>query len=165
MSSADLDKVTGWLQQEGFTVTSVAASKNAIGFSGNIANLEKAFQTKIHNYSLNGETHFANADQISVPSSLAGTVSGVRGLDDFRLQPRVQFMRSREAASNPHFTSGLSGAHYLAPGDFAVIYDVNPLYTAGNTGKGVTIAVIGQTDIVPADITDFRGRPASRPVR
>ena len=37
------------------------------------------------------------------------------------------------------------------------IYDVNPLYTAGNTGKGVTIAVIGQTDIVPADIADFRG--------
>ena len=38
-----------------------------------------------------------------------------------------------------------------------MIYDVNALYTAGNTGKGVTIAVIGQTDIVPADITDFRG--------
>ena len=157
MSSADLDKVTGWLQQEGFTVTSVAASKNAISFSGNIANVEKAFQTKIHNYSLNGETHFANADQISIPSSLAGTVSSVRGLADFRLKPRVQFMRSREAASNPHFTSGLSGSHYVAPGDFSVIYDVGPLYSAGNTGKGVTIAVIGQTDIVPADITDFRG--------
>ena len=38
-----------------------------------------------------------------------------------------------------------------------MIYDVNPLYQAGNTGKGVTIAVIGQTDILPADITDFRG--------
>jgi subtilase family serine protease len=166
MSSADLDKVTGWLQQEGFTVTAVAASKNAIGFSGNIANIEKAFQTKIHNYSLNGETHFANADQIAVPSSFAGTVSGVRGLADFRLKPRIQFMRSREAASNPHFTSGLSGTHYVVPGDFAVIYDVNPLYSAGNTGKGVTIAVIGQTAIVPADITDFRGAaglPANDP--
>jgi hypothetical protein len=157
MSSADLDKVTGWLQQEGFTVTSVAASNNSISFSGNIAAIEKAFQTQIHNYSVNGETHFANATQISIPSSLAGAVSGVRGLNDFRLKPRIQFPKSREAAANPHFTSGLSGAHYVAPGDFAVIYDVNPLYTAGNTGKGVTIAVIGQTDIVPADITDFRG--------
>ena len=44
----------------------------------------------------------------------------------------------------------------MTPGDLAVIYDINPLYMAGNTGKGVTIAVIGQTDIVPADITDFR---------
>jgi subtilase family serine protease len=157
MSLADLDKVTGWLQQEGFTVTSVATSRNSINFSGNIAAIEKAFQTQIHNYSVNGETHFANAAQISIPSSLAGTVSSVRGLDDFRLKPRIQFPKSRETASNPHFTSGLSGAHYVAPGDFAVIYDVNPLYTAGNTGKGVTIAVIGQTEIVPADITDFRG--------
>jgi hypothetical protein len=157
MSSADLDKVTGWLQQEGFTVTSVAQSKNSIGFSGNIANVEKAFQTNIHNYSLNGETHFANASQLSIPSGLAGTVSNVRGLNDFRLKPRLQFPKSRQAASNPHFTSGLSGSHYVAPGDFATIYDVSPLYTAGNTGKGVTIAVIGQTDIVPADISDFRG--------
>jgi hypothetical protein len=159
MSSADLDKVTGWLQQEGFTITSVAASKNAIGFSGNIAAVEAAFQTKIHNYSVNGETHFSNADQISVPSAFAGTVGGVRGLDDFRLKPRV-------LKSNPHFTSGVSGAHYVAPGDFAVIYDVNPLYTAGNTGKGVTIAVIGQTDIVASDITNFRGAaglPANAP--
>jgi hypothetical protein len=166
MSSADLDKVTGWLQQEGFTVSSVATSKNAISFSGNIAAIEKAFQTEIHNYSVNGETHFANAAQISIPSSLAGTVNSVRGLNDFRLKPRVQFPKSREAAINPHFTSGISGAHYVAPGDFAVIYDVNPLYTAGNTGKGVTIAVIGQTDIVPADITDFRGAaglPANPP--
>jgi subtilase family serine protease len=157
MSSADLDKVTGWLQQEGFTVTSVATSKNSVNFSGNIAAIEKAFQTQIHNYSVNGETHFANAAQISIPGSLSGTVSSVRGLNDFRLKPRIQFPKSREAASNPHFTSGLSGAHYVAPGDFAVIYDVNPLYQAGNTGKGVTIAVIGQTDIVSADITDFRG--------
>jgi subtilase family serine protease len=148
MSSADLEKVTRWLQAEGFTVTSVAASKNAIGFSGNIANVERAFQTKIHNYSLNGETHFANADQLSVPSSFAGTVSSVRGLDDFRLKPKVLPAGTRESAASPHFTSGLSGAHYVTPGDFAVIYDVNPLYSAGSTGKGITIAVIGQTDIL-----------------
>ncbi len=150
MSLADLAKVSSWLQQQGFTINSVAQSNNSISFSGPIAAVEAAFQTKIHNYSVNGETHFANATQISVPSSLAGTVSSVRGLNDFRLKPRVR------PASNPHFTSGISGAHYVTPGDLAVIYDINPLYMAGNTGKGVTIAVIGQTDIVPADITDFR---------
>ena len=99
MSSADLDKVTGWLQQEGFAVTSVATSKNSINFSGNIAAIEKAFQTQIHNYSVNGENHFANATEISIPSSLAGTVSSVRGLDDFRLKPRVQFIRAGKPAA------------------------------------------------------------------
>jgi Pro-kumamolisin, activation domain/Bacterial Ig-like domain (group 3) len=156
MSSADIALASAWLQQQGFTVTSVAQSNNSISFSGNIADVEKAFQTQIHNYSVNGETHFANATQISIPSVLAGTVSSIRGLNDFRLKPRLQFVKSRSAATNPHFTSGISGTHYVAPGDFATIYDVAPLLTAGNTGKGVTIAVMGQTDIVPADITDFR---------
>jgi Pro-kumamolisin, activation domain/Bacterial Ig-like domain (group 3) len=157
MSSADLAKVSAWLQQEGFTITSVAQSSNSISFSGSVAAAEKAFQTQIHNYSVNGETHFANATQLSIPSALANTVNSVRGLDDFRLKPRLQFVKSRSAVSNPHFTDGLTGNHYLAPGDLAVIYDLNPLYTAGDTGKGVTIAIVGQTDIVPADISDFRG--------
>ncbi len=73
MSSADLDKVSAWLQQEGFTVTSVSQSNNSILFSGYIATVERAFQTQIHNYSVNGETHFANATQISIPSAFAGS--------------------------------------------------------------------------------------------
>ncbi len=156
MSSADIAKASAWLQQEGFTITAVSQSSNAISFSGTVASVERAFQTQIHNYTVNGEKHFANSTSISIPSALAGTVSGVRGLNDFRLKPRVQFAKASAAGVNPHFTSGVTGQHYLAPGDFATIYDVGPLYTAGDTGKGVTIAVVGQTDIVLADITDFR---------
>ena len=149
MSAADLAQVSAWLQQEGFTITSVAQSANSINFSGSVASVEKAFQTQIHNYTVNGETHFANSTQISIPAALAGTVNSVHGLDDFKLKPKVRVVKSR-------FTDGVTGTHYLAPGDLAVIYDINPLYTAGDTGKGVTIAIIGQTAIVPADITDFR---------
>jgi Pro-kumamolisin, activation domain/Bacterial Ig-like domain (group 3) len=166
MTAADIAQVTAWLQQQGFTVTSTAASSNAIFFSGSVAAAERAFQTEIHNYSVNGETHFANSTQISIPSALAGIVGSVRGLNDFRPKPRLQ--RSK---LSPHFTSGISGSHFLSPGDIAVIYDLNPL-TGGvaasgpYTGKGVTLAVVGQTDIVPADITDFRaaaGLPTNDP--
>jgi Pro-kumamolisin, activation domain/Bacterial Ig-like domain (group 3) len=156
MSSADIAKASAWLQQEGFTVTAVSQSSNSISFSGSVASVERAFQTQIHNYTVNGEKHFANSTQISIPGALAGTVSSVRGLNDFRLKPRLQFIKARAAGINSHFTSGLTGGHYLAPGDFATIFDVSPLYTAGDTGKGETIAIIGQTDIVLADITDFR---------
>jgi hypothetical protein len=150
MSSADLAKVSAWLQQEGFTVNAVAQSSNSISFSGNVAAVERAFQTQIHSYNLNGEKHFANATNISIPAAMAGTVSSVRGLDDFRPKPRMQ-------KSKMHFSDTVGGTgHYIAPGDFAVIYDVNPLYSAGDTGKGLTIAITGQSDIVPSDITDFR---------
>ncbi|HTZ60854.1 MAG TPA: protease pro-enzyme activation domain-containing protein [Acidobacteriaceae bacterium] len=156
MSASDLAQVTAWLQQEGFTITGTSASNNAIIFSGTVASVERAFQTEIHNYSMNGETHFANSTQISLPAAFAGTVIGVHGLNDFRVKPRLQLPKTRLSGQNPHFTSGISGNHYLTPGDIAVIYDLNPLYQAGDTGKGITLAVVGQTDIVPADITDFR---------
>ena len=166
MSSADLAKVSDWLQQEGFKVNAVAQSNNAISFSGTVATVERAFQTQIHSYSLNGEKHFANATNISIPAAMAGLVSSVRGLDDFRPTPRVQFARKTTSAVSANFTSGISGGHFIAPGDFAVIYDMNALYSGGFTGKGITIAVMGQSDIVPSDITDFRaaaGLPANDP--
>jgi Pro-kumamolisin, activation domain/Bacterial Ig-like domain (group 3) len=157
MSAGDLAQVSSWLQQEGFTITSTAQSANAISFSGSVASVERAFQTQIHNYSVHGESHYANSTPISVPAALGGLVNDVHGLNDFKLKPRI---------SKPKFTSGISGDHYIAPGDLAVIYDINPLYSAGDTGKGITLAVVGQTDIVPADITDFRaaaGLPVNNP--
>ena len=151
MSADDLAQVSAWLQQEGFTITSVSQSNNSISFNGSVASVERAFQTQIHNYRVNGETHFANSTEISIPIALGGLVNNVHGLNNFLLKPRLVKRR---------FTSGLTGSHYLAPGDLAVIYDINPLYTAGDTGKGVTLVVVGQTDIVPSDITDFRAAAA-----
>jgi hypothetical protein len=166
MTAADIAKASDWLQAQGFAVTWVSQSNNAIGFSGSVASVEKAFQTQIHNYRVNGETHFANATNISVPAALSGLVMGVRGLDDFRPKPKVRYAKSNALSAKPQFTSGVSGSHYLTPPDMATIYDIGPLYSAGVTGQGVTIAIMGQTDIVPADIADFRaaaGLPANPP--
>jgi subtilase family serine protease len=167
MSQQDLDQVTAWLQSQGFTVDKVAESRTSIRFSGSVGLAEQALHTQIHKYIVNGESHFANATQISLPSAFASTVSRVGGLQDFKPKPRlVRPAGTKTDSAQPHFTSGISGDHFLAPGDFAVIYDVNPLYTAGYTGSGQTIGIMGQTDIVMADITDFRsaaGLPANNP--
>src|SRR3984957_4132809 len=167
MSQQDLDQVTAWLQSQGVTLDKVAESRTSIRFSGSVGQAEQAFQTQIHKYIVNGETHFANATQVALPSAFASTVSRVGGLHDFK--PKPQLARpagTKTDSTQPHFTSGISGDHFIAPGDFAVIYNVNPLYSAGNTGSGQTIGIMGQTDIVMADITDFRsaaGLPANNP--
>ena len=45
----------------------------------------------------------------------------------------------------------------LGPYDLATIYDVSPLWTAPTPidGTGQTIAIVGETDINPADWTAF----------
>jgi hypothetical protein len=45
----------------------------------------------------------------------------------------------------------------LSPGDYAIIYNAKPLYPA-ITGAGVTIAVVGRTNIILQDVVSFRSK-------
>jgi subtilase family serine protease len=160
LSSNDLAKVTAWLTGQGFTVTAVANGGAFIYFGGTVAQAQTAFGTSIHSLSLNGETHFANVTNISLPSAFAGVVVGVTGLHDFSPKPRLHTNTAK-----PQFTSDQTGNHFITPGDIYTIYNVNPLLNAGTTGAGETIAVTGQVDLyntgtaavpVYADVIAFR---------
>ncbi len=156
LSLNDIAKVTVWLQSEGFTNIHVANGRNQISFDGTVGQIESAFAVEMHNYAVNGELHLANAGDPSIPAALAGTVLGLGSLHDFPPKPRAKVQS--------HLTSYISGNHFLTPGDFAVIYDVNPLYTAGADGTGQKIAVVGQSTVSTTDLNNFRsaaGLPAS----
>jgi subtilase family serine protease len=158
MSEADLAKVSAWLKSQGLSVNGYSRARTRIFFSGTAAQVESVFHTEFHRYKVNGETSLANATELSVPSAISGMVLGFRGLENFRPRPRAR------VAVRPNFTSHVSGNHFVAPGDFATIYNVQPLYTAGFDGTGVKIAVVGQTQIHTADIDAFRsaaGLPAT----
>ena len=47
----------------------------------------------------------------------------------------------------------MTGNHFVAPGDFATIYDVQPLYDVGLDGTGISIAVVGQCLIAAGNAT------------
>jgi len=162
LSPADIDKIVFWLQSQGLTVQEVARGRNWIAFSGVIADVQAALRTEIHRYNVAGEMHFANSNEPSVPRALARAVSGILGLDDFHPKPLTRLLRSQRA--HPDFTSG--SGHFLAPDDIATIYDLTPLYNAGNLGDGQTLAVMGQSNILVSDISAFRtmfGLPANLP--
>jgi len=51
----------------------------------------------------------------------------------------------------------------VSPNDFATIYNVQPLWTAGTTGTNQTIAIVGTSDIVLSDVSSYKssfGLPA-----
>jgi Pro-kumamolisin, activation domain/Bacterial Ig-like domain (group 3) len=162
MTQNDINRVVAWLESEGFTVTSISNSRNQIAFDGTVAQIESAFRTEIHNYLVESEVHFANATNPSVPAAFASSVLNVGHLHSFSPKPRAKFQRMSSASADPHFTSALSGNHFLAPGDFATIYDL----PAGLDGTGQTIAIIGQSTVNPTDLSNFRSAallPAKAP--
>ena len=149
-SAADTAQIAAWLQTQGFTVDPVSRSRTYLTFSGTGGQAQAVFGTAIHRYVVNGVSHYANANDPKIPAALSGLVSGIRGLNDFH--PKAQL---RKPAA-PQFTDG-PGVHVLAPADFAAIYDVNPLYTAGINGSGQTIMIVGQSALYSSggDITSF----------
>ncbi len=161
LSPHDSAAVASWLTGHGFAINAIARGGQWISFSGTAAQVQQAFGTRIHTVQINGETHLANLTPPALPSALAGVVSSIQGLNDFRPRPRNIARRV-----SPEYTSSVSGSHYLVPGDFQTIYDVNPLLSAGVNGTGITIAVMGQVDLNLANIATFRtlsGLPPSVP--
>jgi subtilase family serine protease len=161
ISDDDLADVTAWLQRSGFTIDEVAPGRLWINFSGTVGDVERGLHTSMHDYEVGGKVHHANAIDPQIPRGLADIVKGVLTLNDFGRSPMNLGIKPV-----PEFTSS-TGNHYLAPADFAKIYNVNPLYTAGITGSGQTVAIVGRTDISLADVQYFRsyfGLPANDPV-
>ena len=151
-SSNDLGNIAAWLQSQGFAVQLTARSRTWITFSGTAQQVRNGLHAEVHRYNVNGEIHYANATNPALPAAFAGMVSSIRGLNDFRLQPR----NLRKVS--PQATSG--GAHQVVPDDLATIYDVAPLYSASPAinGTGQSLVIVGQTQINLSDITAFRSK-------
>jgi len=151
-SQSDVDKITAWLESQGFLLGDVAHSRTWITFSGTAQQVQRAFGASIHRYDVNGASHYANSSDPSIPAALSGIVRSLRGLNDFRLKPR-----NVRRPIDPNMTTS-GGAHRIVPDDFAAIYDVAPLYQAGIDGTGQSIVIVGQTDINLSDLRTFRSK-------
>ncbi len=152
----EIGAVTAWLNSRGFTIDEVGRGRTSINFTGTAGDVERAFHTRMRYYVVDDELHHANATDPEIPRSLAGLVAGVVSLHDFPSQPmHTPIRRISPDELRPNFNS-VNGAHYLAPADFATIYNVNPLYAAGIDGRGQTIAIVGRTNILLSDVQTFR---------
>jgi subtilase family serine protease len=144
----DIDTVVDWLRSHGFDIGKVYASGMLIDFSGTAAQVRDAFHTQIHRYNVDGVEHTANAGDPEIPAALELIVAGPASLYSFRRHAHVR---------RPHLTETFHGdtEYYLTPADFATIYNVAPLWAAGITGKGRTVAVLEDSDMLMSDWQTF----------
>ena len=163
---ADIDQVVAWLRANGLRVNAVSPSGMSIDFSGTASAVAGAFHTALHMVkTANGESHIANTTDIAIPAALAPVVRGATLSDFFPKPTMVKAMKpgkrgpAMRGGSSPDFN--VEGYEAVAPADFNTIYNVTSVHTGKAavgklTGAGVTVAVIEQTDIQPADWQTFR---------
>lgn len=150
LAAADLSAITGWLQGQGFEVNTVYPSSVTIDFSGTAGQVSAAFHTAIHYLDVGGVGHFANMSDPQIPAALAPAVVGIVSLHDFRPKPQV--------VPKPNYTFLNVAINYaVTPADLATIYNINPLFGEGISGRGQTIYLIEDTDLYTKnDWTTFR---------
>jgi subtilase family serine protease len=153
----DINVIIQWLTSQGFVVEEMAKSRTWINFSGTVEDVERAFQTEIHDYIVDNKLRHANATEPSIPRALIDLVAGPVSLNNFPLKAMNTGIRPLTGGElQPYYTSGSS--HYLSPGDFATIYNTNALYVAGIDGTGQSIAIVGRTHPSSTNWASFRSQ-------
>jgi hypothetical protein len=159
----DMQTIAAWLQSRGFRVGSTKG-RTVLEFSGSASQVQEAFHTTIHQYIVNGEQHWANASDPQIPTALTPAVAGVLTLHNFTKKPAIHFTGTKIPAKlipgkKPQVTfpqqNGQPALNALGPQDYAVIYNIGPVYTNGITGNGINIAVVGRSDINQQDVIDL----------
>lgn len=140
---ASVNQVVTYLHSQGLHVSSVASNRLLIDASGSLSTVEHAFNVNISDYSLHGRTVFAPTSEPSVPTSLAGLVVNISGLDDVA---QYHHAALQVKAADP--------AGGFAPSDLRTAYDMNPLLSNVD-GTGQTTAIFELDGYLPNDVTTY----------
>ena len=149
VADEDIQKLTNWLESQGFVINRVYPNKMVLDISGTAGSLAQAFHTQIGELNVGGKTHFANMNDPQVPAALAPVIQGFFSLNDFRphamnkVVPQYTFAGCTSSTSVP---TEPGTCYAVTPQDDETIYNLNPLYASGISGQGQTIYLVEDTD-------------------
>jgi kumamolisin len=157
-SKSDVANVVAALSKYGLTVTQTTAT--TLRATGVPADMERAFAVSLHSYSvpsrgaLAGYTYHAPLSRATVPAGISSFVAAVVGLDSRPSLRPLSTHANLKQVSNPKSgsSSTLSPFGSLTVTDFANLYDVEPLYQRGVTGRGRTLGIMSLANFTPSDV-------------
>jgi subtilase family serine protease len=157
-SDADIAKLVAAFAKYGLAAEKTTAI--TLKVTGMPDSFEQAFSTALHQYevparnNLPGYVFRAPATSPAVPAEMSSAVTSVFGLDNrpaahshHRTPPST--MTPSPSGTAPTRTGKTFGN--LTVLDVAELYDVNPLYAGGITGKGRTIGIMTLASFTPSD--------------
>jgi len=162
----DVNVLTHWLTSQGFRLDEVTPSRMFVRVSTTAGIAADALSITFHMFRIpgttDGKSYVSATTEPSIPSALIPIVAGIAGLTDVPEEPRPPSRTARSTfppSKSPHPETNLSnGEHLISPGDFAVIYDVKPVYQDGLDGAGQKIAILGLSRVNSSDIMNFEAR-------
>lgn len=141
-TGAQVAAVTSYLQSQGLSVTGTEPNNLFISATGTATQIETAFHTSLGQFSLGGQTVFANTTPALVPTSLSGNVLAVLGLNNASVMTPPNHQATLPACDVAVPTTTLCVRSYNAAA-FQKVYDVGSVPTGSNT----TVAVFAEGNV------------------
>ena len=168
--------VKAQLTAEGLRVAKVSEDGLLVGFSGSAATVENAFRTELERYRLaDGAIGQATTSAVHVPSTIAGSVIAVVGLNDLvhahssivrpgpssvqRTFPSAKAVAFSHPAGSPEGCTlaqqDAESSGGLTDDEIANAYGAFGLYNDGDFGAGQHVAVFELQSFLATDIETF----------
>lgn len=153
-AEADYQAVVDFASSHGLTITATHPNRMVLDVSGTVADVEKAFQTKlrVYRHPLELRNFFAPDADPTVEASVP--ILNVTGLNNYWLpHPRMRF---KEAVA-PHARTANANA---GPDGLYAGSDFRSIYTPGVslTGAGQTVGLLEFDGYYPSDITAYESQ-------
>jgi hypothetical protein len=173
-SKASVTAVENQLRADGLRVTSVAVNRLLVNFTGSAAKVTAAFHTGLERVRLaGGATGRATTSALRLPSSIAGSVQAVIGLNQLvhestgALRPikALDHGKTRAPAVGKAAADGgpvacpaaqdVEQTGALTDQQLATAYGLNPLYADGDLGAGQTVDIYELEPYLTSDVATF----------
>jgi subtilase family serine protease len=157
-SNADVTAVKKFLAGAGLNVGDVPSDNRYVEATGTLGQAESAFATRVHRYAFRGHVLEAPTSDLQIPSSLAGKVLAVTGLDQsgtltrpkapppdafVNAPPCSTYFGEKTATQYPAVNGSkvpFAPCGYT-PAQFQGAYGTSGLVARGLDGRGVTVAI------------------------
>ena len=174
---ANFKAVADWLTEQGFAIVESNRGARYIEAKGPVAIVESTFAVRQMSM---GADRFTNDRDPQIPARFQNVIGSIEGLDNLRAavaikkkianrsataqalsQNNLELALSSDPPGLESATSGvqpettIGGLTRFAPSDLATYYDVNPLLNGGINGAGDCIAIVGDSNYLPAAISLF----------
>jgi subtilase family serine protease len=178
-TTATVDRVIATLRARGLNPGAVSSDHLSISVTATAAQVDSAFGVSMTDYRLpGGKVGFANAGTIKVPTSVAGVVQAVIGLDNLNLpQPMLTAPSPASGTKGLHIKTSTAAVPAVGPkacsavleaqaGDsfpsynmsqLAYAYEFDGLFSGHDLGRGVSVGIVefNEPDL-PSDIATFQ---------
>lgn len=177
-SDAEISAVTEGLRALGLRPGPVAANHLSIPVDTTAGQVDRALHTPLHSYTTpQGRAAYANTRAPSLPSTIAGHVRGIVGLDTFpaarsadhavlgaaRARRGVTSRAAQATATAQGVPTACPAAQNAAntyggatPADLLSAYSATSLLAQGSSGGGQNLAILSLQKMSAADVNTFR---------